>query len=277
MENIKTDTVKKWETIKTDAVDKWENLKTTASTKFEAIKKTVTDKWGGLKTDLQNTNWNSSGENLVDGLRSGIENSWDTVTSTVQRLGGKLTQALNQVFQINSPSRVWAKTGEFLDAGLTVGIKAEEDTVLRSVSDLARSVNQGLHVDSPTIGGIDSGALSAVDRLSGRFDGLIDRLTTVSTMLHDLGTFTTPALAAGSLVPYAVHANTFSPFKGVTEASDALHDTLNDQGEVLSEIMYLLGQILTAVRTKDLSIDAGVLTETITRIQKKKDIDYGGF
>ena len=277
MNNIKNDTTSKWESIKSNAISKWESLKSNASSKFESIRTTISEKWSNLKNTLQNTEWNSSGENLVNGLRSGIENSWDTITSTVQRLGGKLTQALNQVLQINSPSRAWAKSGKYLDAGLNLGIQSEEDTVLRTVSDLARSINEGMAVDAPTIGGIDGKTVTVVDKLSDRFDGLIDRLTTVSTMLHDLGTFTTPALAAGSLVPYAVHANTFSPYNGVTEASDALHDTLNDQGEVLSEIMYLLGQILTVVRTKDLSIDAGVLTETVTRIQKKKEIDYGGF
>ena len=277
MSSIKSDTVSKWESIKADATSKWESLKNTATQKFESIKSTVSQKWNNLKSDLQNTNWNSSGENLVNGLRSGIENSWDTITSTVQRLGGKLTAALNQVFQINSPSRVWAQTGEYLDAGLNMGISSNSDTILKNVSNLARSVNDSMTIDSPAIGGIDNHALSTIDRFSERFDGLIDRLTVVSDMLRSIGNFTTPAVAAGAYVPYAVHANTFSPSRSVTDASDALQTVIDGQGDMLIEIMQTLTQILTAIRTKNLSLDAGVLSETVTRLQKKHDIDYGGF
>lgn len=277
MSSIKSDTVSKWESIKADATSKWESLKNTATQKFESIKSTVSQKWNNLKSDLQNTNWNSSGENLVNGLRSGIENSWDTITSTVQRLGGKLTAALNQVFQINSPSRVWAQTGEYLDAGLNMGISSNGDTILKTVSNLARSVNDSMTIDSPAIGDIDNHALSTIDRFSERFDGLIDRLTVVSDMLRSIGDFTTPAVAAGAFVPYAVHANTFSPSRSVTDASDALQTVIDGQGDMLIEIMQTLTQILTAIRTKNLSLDAGVLSETVTRLQKKHDIDYGGF
>lgn len=284
--SLKTSFVQKWSGFVSDASTKWANVKktitdtaesirTTATQKIDTLKRDVKTKWDNLKNDLDRTKFDSTGENLVSGLQSGIESAWSGLTRTVKSLASSLTGVVQRTFEINSPSRVWAEIGEYLDRGLQEGILAEEDSVLHTVSNLARSVNRDMTINDPSIG-INGATLSSVDKLTGRFDGLLDKLAAVSEMLHDIGTFTVPAVATGALAPYAV-TNALSSSRGFTGDPDALQTTLDGQGEVLSEIMYLLGQILTAVRTKDLSIDAGVLTETITRIQKKKEIDYGGF
>lgn len=284
--SLKTSFVQKWSGFVSDASTKWANVKktitdtaesirTTATQKIDTLKRDVKTKWDNLKNDLDRTKFDSTGENLVSGLQSGIENAWNGLTRTVKSLASSLTGVVQRTFEINSPSRVWAEIGEYLDRGLQEGILAEEDSVLHTVSNLARSVNRDMTINDPSIG-INGATLSSVDKLTGRFDGLLDKLTAVSEMLHDIGTFTTPIMATGTVVPYAV-TNALSSSRGSTGDPDVLQTALDGQGEVLSEIMYLLGQILTAVRTKDLSIDAGVLTETITRIQKKKEIDYGGF
>lgn len=271
-----SDASTKWGSVKKTITDSVESIRSTATQKIETLKKDVKTKWDNLKGDLDRTDFNSTGENLVSGLQSGIERSWNSLTRTVRNLANDLTGLVQRTFEINSPSRVWAEIGEYLDKGLQQGILAEEDTVLHTVSNLARSVNRDMTINDPSIG-INGATLSSVDKLTARFDGLLDKLAAVSEMLHDIGGFTTPAVAAGSYVPYAVHANAFSPSRSVTDASDALQTALDSQDDMLIEIMQLLTQILTVIRTKNLSLDAGVLSETVTRLQKKHDIDYGGF
>ena len=282
---LKSDLLQKWNNVYSDASTKWANVKktitdaaesfrSTATQKVESLKQDVRTKWENLKTDLDRTHFDSTGENLVSGLQSGIESAWSGLTRTVKRLATDLTGLVQQTFEINSPSRVWARIGEYLDAGLQEGISDNSRDVLRAVSAMAQSVNDSMSLDKPDFD-VNANTLSMLDRLNQKFDGMIDRLLTMHDALDGIDGFTVPAFATGTVIPYSTRALTYQPSGGVYGDSDAWQ-TLSNQEEIMSEMMYLLGQILDVVRKINPNIDAGNLAQLVTYYQRKTILDNGG-
>lgn len=282
-ETMKTDASSTWSKISASLTSALSSMYTTATGKIGNLTSDLSRKWESMKSTFDRTNWNSTGENLVSGLQSGIERSWDGLTRSVRTLANGLTRTIKGVFEINSPSRVWSEIGEYLDRGLQEGILAEEDSVLHTVSNLARSVNGSLQFDPPEIGdietvtlkGVDMSALSALDKLNLKFDGLIDRLAAIQNLLHDIGTFTTPIMATGTVVPYQVNYTRSGSSR--EDFEESVNQRLSGYEEYIYEQNTLMRELIDAVKRKNLSLDAGVLTETVTRLQKKHDIDYNGF
>lgn len=282
---LKNDLLQKWNNVYSDASTNWANVKktitdaaesfrSTATQKVESLKQDVRTKWENLKTDLDRTHFDSTGENLVSGLQSGIESAWSGLTRTVKRLANDLTGLVQQTFEINSPSRVWARIGEYLDAGLQEGISDNSGDVLRAVSAMAQSVNDSMSLDKPDFD-VNANTLSMLDRLNQKFDGMIDRLLTMHDALDGIDGFTVPAFATGTVIPYSTRALTYQPSGGVYGDSDAWQ-TLSNQEEIMSEMMYLLGQILDVVRKINPNIDAGNLAQLVTYYQRKTILDNGG-
>ena len=292
-DGVKTNLSKAGETMKTNMGTTWGKISstltgtlstmyTTATGKIETLKTELTRKWETLKSNFDRTNWNSTGENLVSGLQSGIERSWDGLTRSVRTLADGLTRTIKGVFEINSPSRVWSEVGAYLDKGLQEGILAEENTVLHTVAAIARNINSSLQIDPPEIGdietitlkGVDVSALSTLDRLNLQFDGLIDRLTAVQNLLTGIGGFTPPTMATGTLIPYQAQSQSYTVRENFEEQVNL---RLSNFEELLDEYNSKIDRLIEVVRGKNLSLDAGVLSETVTRMQKKHEIDYGGF
>ena len=49
-----------------------------------------------------------------------------------------------------------------------------------------------------------------------------------------------------------------------------------NQTEIMSEVMYLLSQILDVIRKFNLKIDADSIVNTITYLQRSNERNYGG-
>lgn len=59
---------------------------------------------------------------LTDGLANGIENNADTVIEAAERLAGYVSEAVQTVMMIKSPSKVMERLGEFVSQGFADGI-----------------------------------------------------------------------------------------------------------------------------------------------------------
>ena len=51
---------------------------------------------------------------------------------------------------------------------------------------------------------------------------------------------------------------------------------MNDQTEIMSEVMYLLSQILEVIKKFNLKIDANSLVGVISYLQRNNERDFGG-
>jgi hypothetical protein len=67
-----------------------------------------------------------AGEALIQGLVGGIESLWDSVTGTVKKLGTAVIDAVKDVLQIKSPSKVMDQLGKNTALGFTQGFENSE-------------------------------------------------------------------------------------------------------------------------------------------------------
>lgn len=274
-ENIKSDTSQKWNNITSTLSSSWDKMKSTASSKFNDLKNTVSQKWNDLKNTLQRTDWSSVGSNLVSGLQRGISNMWSSLTSTVSSLARSVTNTLSSVFKINSPSKVWEEIGEYLDEGLINGIKGGAKSILATTSNLAKSVNGSMSLEAPEIAATQT-TMSGIDVLTDRFGAFIDSLRGVTDMLSSVGTLYVPPVAAGTVVPYKIRPKLVDSPDALTWLPESLQAGMNDQTEIMSEVMYLLGQILEVIKKFNLKIDANSLVGVISYLQRNNERDFGG-
>ena len=275
-ETIQTDTKAKWDKITSTIGNAWDSIKTTTANKWNGLKSDVSSKWENLKNTLKRTDWKDIGSNLVNGLKQGISNAWHTLTSTVSSLANSLTSKVKSLFGIASPSKVWAEIGQYLDAGLEKGIEAGEKSAVSTVSNLAKSVNAGMQLDAPEMGDMQLGTVSGLDAAAGKLDGFIDRLKAIADTLASIGGLSIPAVAAGTDVPYRLRTNTAGGTDNAGALSDGFQTVVSDQNEFITEVMYLLRQILGAVNNKKLAMDAGSIAEMVSSYQQNRERSFGG-
>ena len=79
-ENVKSTTSEKWGAIKSALSDKWSEVKETASAKFGEVKDTIISKMDELK----NKDWSATGKSIVNGIASGLQTIWNTLTGWVR-------------------------------------------------------------------------------------------------------------------------------------------------------------------------------------------------
>ena len=105
------------------------------------------------------TEMKSIGENLGNGIASGLEKAADRVKAAADRIVADAARAAAAAGEVESPSKVFARIGAFLGEGLVVGINKYRDEVYNASYNMsAQSIEaanlalQGLdEVASPTI------------------------------------------------------------------------------------------------------------------------------
>ena len=162
---LKDDSIAKFSALQTGAISSISGLKNSASGLTENIRSIVVGKFsdaktgavnafGGLKGDtskqlinvrqiIERENWHSSGINLVNGLKNGINTQWNgNLVHNIVNLAKGLTDKIKKAFGIHSPSRVWKdEVGVMLTRGLGVGISDGKGRLLTETASLANSMN----------------------------------------------------------------------------------------------------------------------------------------
>lgn len=90
-ENIKKDVPQKWESIKTTLKTAWDGVRSAAEEKFGEIK----DKIIGKMEEVENKDWYQTGKSIVDGILSGLESIWNSLTSWARNVKDTISNALS--------------------------------------------------------------------------------------------------------------------------------------------------------------------------------------
>src|SRR5690606_16997880 len=101
------------------------------------------EKWEWLKNIFGNL-WNAAkewGKNLIDGLVSGINETWNKGKDAVQDFAKGIADRFKSIFGISSPSRLMMEYGEDIVAGLQIGMTAEAPEI--PVPDMADAPRGG--------------------------------------------------------------------------------------------------------------------------------------
>lgn len=242
--------------IKSSVASTWQSVQSTASSKWQSITSTVTSKWNALKSSLmaKSSEWTSIGTNLVQGLKSGIENAWHALTSKVQSLAQNLTNTMKNAVGVHSPSVIWAKIAYYLDQGLLKGLRAGEPSVLSGVDSLADKMTAGLDFSNVSFS--------------------LPSMSAISDMIASAGQLAIPDIAAGTVIPYKTKIDTSG---AEIDASATLSDNFSGIDERLSDLNDLLQKVLTAIiEHGDVYLDLEALSKMLTKVQKGRMMRYGG-
>lgn len=79
--------------------------------------------------------WGSIGKNIVEGLKQGIADMWESLKSWVSDKFSGLVSGVKSLLGINSPSKVFAGIGGFMAEGLGEGWDDEFDAVKKNIED----------------------------------------------------------------------------------------------------------------------------------------------
>lgn len=243
--------------IKTAVASTWQNVQSTASSKWQSITSTVTSKWNALKSILKASDWTSIGTNLVQGLKSGIENAWHSLTSKVQSLAQNLTNAMKNAVGVHSPSVVWAEIGHYLDVGLQNGITNSQNKPLSAVDALAESVTAGMDFS--------------------KLNYNIPQMDAITNMIASAGQLAIPDIAAGTVIPAKCKVTDAPASGGIGISSDNLAQYFSDIDERQSETNDLLRKLRESIiKYSDIYIDMDALSKMFMRSQKNRILRYGG-
>jgi hypothetical protein len=149
------------------------------------------------------------------------------------------------VFGIASPSKVFAEIGEYLDEGLVVGLKAGANDMLNTASNLAESVTDAMSGTTPEleVGGVAlTGGLTAV---ADTLTCIAQTFTAIADTLAAMGGLQTPAIAAGSVVPYQTRV---SGGGGDSDPVETLNSLLtSNNAEIVSVLYEMMERLIAAI------------------------------
>lgn len=98
-------------------------------------------KWFGV--DLP-ANFTDFGRNIINGLVSGIQNTWETTKKTISDLGDNIKDWFKEKLGIHSPSRVFMDYGDNIVQGLAIGINRSAPGAGKAVDGLGSSLRPHL-------------------------------------------------------------------------------------------------------------------------------------
>ncbi|ELO0595964.1 phage tail tape measure protein [Salmonella enterica] len=98
-------------------------------------------KWFGVDLPAKFTDF---GKNIINGLVSGIKNTWEETKKTVSDLGGGVKDWFKDKLGIHSPSRVFMGYGDNIVQGLTIGINRSAPGAGKAMNGLGNSLRPRL-------------------------------------------------------------------------------------------------------------------------------------
>ena len=215
------------------------------------------NQWGGVESDtskhtkntsgiIQRENWNPIGANLVNGLRIGLTNKWNSrgpagLVGGIVSLARGLTSALKRAFGIHSPSKLWNKEiGQFLPPGIGLGMESAMPKLLNDASGMATDLTSAFNT-----------SLKFTDPLQDLADMSADIASSINT---DVATSTSTVIDTGRMS---------------TDIASGIVDGMSmsqaDQNRLLREQNELLRQLLA----KDTGISSNDIFESVKRSNRQ--------
>lgn len=257
LNGMASDMAQKFAKMKADSSSGGKNVTNAFVGALAGLRGGANNQWGGVESDtrkhtkntsgiIQRENWNPIGANLVNGLRIGLTNKWNS-TGPVGLVGGivslarGLTSALKRAFGIHSPSRLWNKEiGQFLPPGIGLGMESAMPKLLSDASGMATDLTSAFNT-----------SLQFTDPLQDLADMSADIASSINT---DVATSTSTVIDTGRMS---------------TDIASGIIDGMSmsqaDQNRLLREQNDLLRQLLA----KDTGISSNDIFESVKRSNRQ--------
>lgn len=257
LNGMASDMVHKFAKMQADSSSGGKNITNAFVGALGGLRGGANNQWGGVESDtrkhtkntsgiIQRENWNPIGANLVNGLRIGLTNKWNStgpsgLVGGIVSLARGLTSALKRAFGIHSPSRLWNKEiGQFLPPGIGLGMESAMPKLLSDASGMATDLTSAFNT-----------SLQFTDPLQDLADMSADIASSINT---DVATSTTSVIDTGRMS---------------TDIASGIVDGMSmsqaDQNRLLREQNELLRQLLA----KDTGISSNDIFESVKRSNRQ--------
>lgn len=244
--NVYNSASTKFGSLKTSIHNNVESMRSKVSTSFENIKSNITGKLQTAYDLVKNKNWKSIGTNICTGISNGLNEKWEWLKNKVGNVASSLLTKAENVLKIHSPSRVFRdRVGLNIGLGIGVGVEKSTPQVVKTVSGLAQTISEevkaGDYTASMSINTtkLNGGLNEFSDTVVDSFNVLMDRLQAIA----DSVTFTMPAVAKSTVVPYAVSSG-YSDLVGTKDSSK------EDFGKYIAVIDHRFVEILRVLQSQ---------------------------
>ena len=244
--NVYNSASTKFSSLKTSIHNNVESMRSKVSTSFENIKSNITGKLQTAYDLVKNKNWKSIGTNICTGISNGLNEKWEWLKNKVGNVASSLLTKAENVLKIHSPSREFRdRVGLNIGLGIGVGVEKSTPQVVKTVSGLAQAISEevkaGDYTASMSINTtkLNGGLNEFSDTVVDSFNTLMDRLQAIA----DSVTFTMPAVAKSTVVPYAVSSG-YSDLVGTKDSSK------EDFGKYIAVIDQRFVEILRVLQSQ---------------------------
>lgn len=173
---------------------------------------------------MNSQNWFGIGYQIVAGVREGIQANTAWISYAAEQMAIEAYNAACAALGIASPSKLFRDgVGLMIGYGLAEGLEDSQPEVMSTVSDMATAMEEKMANENLQIG------VDTTDAFDGFGDKIVDGFETLISKLQaiaDSVTFRTPAVAAGTVLPYNVAVQAASAQNGLTDALVASNDDL---------------------------------------------------
>lgn len=174
----------------------------TARTKMgewgDMLKQWVSDKVSEFVTKFKDF-----GRDIIDGLRAGISEKWESLKTWFSGVWGGLVDKFKSFFGIASPSTLFKEFGKNLMQGLEEGIEANATIVTKAVDTLAASVSTQVSGIAAAVG---NSLASATPQLDNYYKKLLDAKI-AALELASMPTIVTPVAPPNTAPPVLTDPN----------------------------------------------------------------------
>lgn len=257
LNGMASDMAQKFAKMQADSSSGGKNITNAFVGALSGLRGGANNQWGGVESDtrkhtkntsgiIQRENWNPIGANLVNGLRIGLTNKWNStgpsgLVGGIVSLARELTSALKRAFGIHSPSRLWNKEiGQFLPPGIGLGMESAMPKLLNDASGMATDLTSAFNT-----------SLQFTDPLQDLADMSADIASSINT---DVATSTSTVIDTGRMS---------------TDIASGIVDGMSmsqaDQNRLLREQNDLLRQLLA----KDTGISSNDIFESVKRSNRQ--------
>lgn len=244
--NVYNSASTKFGNLKSSIHNSVEGMRSKVSSGFDNIKSSITSKLQSAYDIIKNKSWKSIGTNICTGIANGINEKWEWLKNKVGTVASSLLTKAENVLKIHSPSRAFRdRVGLNIGLGIGVGVEKSTPQVVKTVSGLAQAISEevkaGDYTASMSINTtkLNGGLNEFSDTVVDSFNTLMDRLQAIA----DSVTFTMPAVAKSTVVPYAVSSG-YSDLVGTKDSSK------EDFGKYIAVIDQRFVEILRVLQSQ---------------------------
>lgn len=259
LNGMASDMAQKFAKMKADSSSGGKNVTNAFVGALAGLRGGANNQWGGVISDTgsnlwkakkkvedEKSPWGVAGSNLVDGLRIGLSDKWNSrgqygLIGGIVSLARGLTSALKRAFGIHSPSKLWNKEiGQFLPPGIGLGMESAMPKLLSDASGMATDLTSAFNT-----------SLQFTDPLQDLADMSADIASSINT---DVATSTSTVIDTGRMS---------------TDIASGIVDGMSmsqaDQNRLLREQNELLRQLLA----KDTGISSNDIFESVKRSNRQ--------